>query len=312
MPNISRIHSSDSQIFFNGERIVGAQSSSLEIKKSKQDIPELGLFYEPSSIKTSNQTTNFNLTSLAILSGFNPFETGSFISVDKNQIRLIDTAGEMIVQDSYLTSCDLNIALNEIPSISTSFEADHVTFDAGTYLSPQIDQTTDSNVKYYRPQEIEVITDFEEGVSSNSFCLESVSLSVPISRSPINKMGKFSPSMRYPSLPTRGSLNFKINKTDLVDIDLSPLVLDKGSMSIALKGRNGGSNQGYISTYSVSGCSFISASESKGLDGNTSLDFTYDFPLTKKPVTVTNGLISLGNCELWENPENWISDMIWC
>ena len=256
-----RVHSSDSQVFFNGDRITGAQSSELNINKKKEDLLSLGEYTFTDKILRSNQTHEYQINVLAIESGFNLFETGNFLSIDEQEFVLKDPAGQMTLSGVYMTSCSLNVDLGEIPETSFSFEVNDVIFDTGTRLTPQLDQTNDTGVIYYRPQELTVSkTNFDEGVTTEDFCIQSVSLSVDIPRNAINKMGSYNTNIRYPQLPQNGTLSFDILKRDLVGIDLSTLVLDTGTMNIKL------SNNGRSALYAIDNCAFIGASERLSLN----------------------------------------------
>ena len=98
-----------------------------------------------------------------------------------------------------------------------------------------------------------------------------------ISRESRNRLGSRTPEFRYPTMPVDGSLNVSFLKNSVTGIDLSPLVVDTGTISIDLKDNDGLTRM----SYPMKQCSLKSVSEAVDLDGNNTINFSYVFCVKK-------------------------------
>lgn len=290
MPQVTRIDSSDVQVFFDDLRITGIQSSSIEASREYQDIRELGNLSNTDKILTSNQSPTVNFDYLAIQNGYDPFDTqNGLLNIDKKEIKIKDLAGETFVSGCYLDSCSLNLSVGQVAAGSVSFVADSLFYNEQNALTFN-DQTNDSNVNLFRPQEITIsgAPDYSEGIDGCSpdgcsFCIQSASISVNIARQAVNRVGERVPFMRYPTLPINGEVTFETIKTNITGIDLTPIILEKGSLFFDLKN----DSNDYFTNYEIKDCSLISISESESVDDNVSVSFSYEFPLNNNSIVVT-------------------------
>ena len=69
--------------------------------------------------------------------------------------------------------------------------------------------------------------------------------------------------------------NFSVIKNQVTGINMTNLVLDKGTITIDLQDNEGASTMDFV----TSGCSLESVSESLGIDGNVTMDFSYIFSI---------------------------------
>jgi hypothetical protein len=294
MPTVSRVHSSDSQIFVNNVKLTGIQSFSIDSSRDFTELPALGSLGTVDRIMNSNQTIGVSLNFIpadnkALLGGerdvndpFFSHTTGGLISVDNFDLKFKDIAGQTEVGNCYLTSYSIKGAVNEMVNGSIAYEGDVITFNTGTY-STYSDQS-DDDYTVFRPQEITINTDLKEGVNTSSYCIQSFDFTVPIQRTPVKRLGQRTPSFRYPTFPVNGDLKFSILKNKLTGCDLSPLVLEKGNITINLNDLG----KDTIVEYNLSNCSLVSVSESQDLDSNATFDFGYTFSADS---TLTRNLV---------------------
>jgi hypothetical protein len=290
MPSVTRVHSSDTQISIDDVVITGVQTKNLEINREYQDLNSLGSLSNKNKILTSNQTVGINLDYLVVHSGFDPFNSvAGLLNVDKQEIKILDTTHEFIASGAYLQSCSLDMSVGDTPRGSVSYEADEISYNDQVFLT-QLDQTEDQNVNLFRPQEITVSKSigFEDGVEGCDggvcgFCIQSASISVSLNREPVNRVGEMVPRMRYPSLPINGEVSFEAIKTNMKDVDISSLVLEKGDLIFDLKR----SAKDYSLQYEIKDCSLTSVTEGLDLDGNATISFSYEFPLNNTGIIVT-------------------------
>ena len=291
---VTRVHSSDCQVFvpdfFNNlrERLPLVQSLSISTSKDVTDLQPLGQFCYTDKILNSNQTTELSLDHLIStgVSGVNPFykfqeQQEGFLSVSTTRFKVKDNAGESLISGAYLNSYNLNGAVGDVVGGSLGYEADTITFNAENTLT-DADESDDNLSQYnvFRPRNISIATTAglaSEGIESSALNIQSFALSVNINRESKNRIGSRIPALRYPVLPAEGSLSFSVIKNQVTGINLSNLVLEKGTIEIDLRDDEDNS----VMNFTTSGCSLMDVSESFALDGNATLDFSYDFSIKK-------------------------------
>jgi hypothetical protein len=291
MPAAKRVNYSDVQVFFDSTRILGVQSKDIQAERQFQEVNPLGKLSNLQKILTSNQTSNLTFSILVLENGFDPIETlDGLLNIDTIDIKIIDLTSETLATGCYLQSYSLNISVGEIPNFSVTYDADSISYNEQGALTYE-DQTEDQNVQYFRPQEVKVYGDsnYTEGIKSCdqieecSVCLQSVNISLDLNRTPVNRIGSFLPRMRYPTLPINGSIDFSAFKKDIKGIDLSSIVCEKGSLFFNLESKFGGGGK----YYEIKDCTLTSVNESVEVGGDTTINFSYQFPLTKDSIEVT-------------------------
>jgi len=278
-----RIHSSDIQLFVDDQRIPSVTSLSISSPKSVVDIQRLGASHSVDRILTSNQSTTLtydvNLTTGA--TGIDPIysyqhmESG-FLSTGFFEFKAKDTVGVTTISGASLTSYSINGSVGAIVKGSSSYEGDGAIFtDAGALTS----ESNDIFEGFFRPEDIEITssTNGDEGLDSASLNIQDFSISVSLQKNPVTRLGTRVPQYRYPQMPAQGTLNFNVLKTDVTGINISSLVCESGVITIDLKDRDNESVLDFI----TSGCCLESVEESTSLDDNTSVSFSYYFPIIK-------------------------------
>ena len=287
---VTRVHSSDTQVFVEDIRISGVQSVSFDTSKQVNEIRNLGYHQVTDRLLTANQTTNFSMDYHVVEGGtaFDPFFsfTGNagfndLISVDKYNIKIKDNAGENEIEGAYLSSYSLNLSVGEIPSVSISYEADSISYDPDNAITSELSDSYNT----FRPAEISVSTTktdppYTPELQVESFPIQNASLNFSIPRTTTTRVGKRTPERRYPTFPLNGEISFSVIKNQVTGLDVSSLILSKDKINITLD-----KNSGNTVTFSINDCSLVSAAESTDLDGNSSIDFNYNFALTNNSLT---------------------------
>lgn len=287
---VTRVHSSDTQVFVEDIRISGVQSVSFDTSKQVNEMRNLGYHQVTDRLLTANQTTNFSMDYHVVEGGtaFDPFFSftgvagfNDLISVDKYNIKIKDNAGENEIEGAYLSNYSLNLSVGEIPSVSISYEADSISYDPDNAITSSLSDS----YNVYRPAEISVSTTktdppYISELQAENFAIQNASLSFSIPRTTTTRVGKRVPERRYPTFPINGEISFSVIKNQVTGLDMSSLILSKDKINLTLD-----KNSGNTITFSIDDCSLISAAESTDLDGNSSIDFNYNFALTNDSLT---------------------------
>ena len=279
-----RIHSSDIQLFVGLETSVpipAVTSLSVSSPKSVVDIQRLGASHSVDRILTSNQSTTLsydvNLTTGA--TGIDPIYSyqhmqSGFLSTGFFDFKVKDKVGTTTISGATLTSYSIDGSVGDIVKGSTTYEGNAAIFTSDETLDSE---TNDIFGGFFRPEDIEItsVTNGDEGIDSATLNIQNFSISVSLEKKPITRLGTRVPQYRFPQMPAQGSLSFDVLKTKATGINISSLVCESGAITVNLKGD---SNQSVLD-FTTSGCCLDSINESTSLDGNTSLNFSYYFPI---------------------------------
>tara|TARA_R110002020_G_scaffold92416_4_gene223760 strand:+ start:4425 stop:5156 length:732 start_codon:yes stop_codon:yes gene_type:complete len=208
------------------------------------------------------------------------------LSIESYKFMARDNAGQTLISGAYPVSYELRGSVGDVVSATTKYDADTVTFNADHPLDSTDDFPQDllANLPVFRPQNISITTNNTpfvrdklptEAMDSASLNIQDFTLSATVSREPKTRIGSRIPSFRYPTLPANGTLNFSVIKNQVTGINMANLVLDKGAITIDLQDNEGNSTMDFV----TSGCSLESVSESLGIEGNETMDFSYIFSI---------------------------------
>jgi hypothetical protein len=280
-----RVHSSDIQLFVNDQRIPAISSVSVNSSKSLTDIQRLGASHVVDRILTSNQSTtlDYDLIVTTGATGIDPIYDyqqmhSGFLSTGSFEFKTKDTAGVTTISGASLTSYQIKGSVGNIVNGSASYVGDGAISTSAGALTAD-DQSTDFFEGFFRPEDIEITTttNGDEGIATSSLNIQNFSISVSIDKTPVTRLGTRVPKFRYPQTPSQGSLDFNISKTSVTGINISSLVCESGVIKIDLKDIN---NQSVLD-FTTSGCCLESVEESTSLDDNTTVKFSYYFPIIK-------------------------------
>ena len=281
---VDRIHSSDIQLFIDGSRIPAVNSLSLSTPKEVVDIQRLGTAHITERVLSSNQTTTLQMEMLLTTgaTGVDPFyqfqqRHGGFLTTGKFDFQVKDTAGSTVMNDASLTSYSINASVGELIRGNATYLGVGATFSDGDAISID-DQSNDDFIKgFMRPQKIQITTttNGQEGINTESLHIQDFSISVDLPRKNVTRIGQRNPSFRYPELPAGGSIEVSMIKNSVTGLDLSSLVCETGVIKIDLKDDLGNSLMDFV----TSGCCLENVDESTSLDDNTTINFSYYFPI---------------------------------
>ena len=226
-------------------------------------------------------------------------------------------AGDTVIGigNCYLSNYSVDMAVGSIPTVSVSMEGANVRSDttAAAIDSPAIDQSAGTSmagtvslpdpstgvsaIAALRPGDITLsLTNFdgdtvaEVNDSAGDAHVQSVSISVPLSRSPISRLGSRFPFAREVDFPVSVSMSVSaiMNETvayNLVDkLDASPK-----AATVTLKNKDG--DQTVI--WTLSGAKVDSESISSSIGSNKTVDITLSTQVGG-PKDITNGLYMSG------------------
>ena len=281
---IERIHSSDVQLFVNDQRVPAVESLNLSSSKELTDIPRLGFSHITERMLNADQSTEIDIgiylttgnTGVSPFYGPQQMQSG-FLSTGKFDFKVKDKLGVTTISGGALTSYSLEGSVADIVRGRTSYEGDGAIFTSVGALTDE-DASTDAFGGFFRPKDIEITsTNGDEGIATASLNIQDFSLSVDTSRASVTRLGTRVPRFRYPQLPSNGTLSFNIIKNKITGLNLSSLVCESGTIKIDLQDDDGNS----VLDFTTSGCCLESVDESNSLDDNTTLSFSYYFPIIK-------------------------------
>ena len=241
------------------------------------------------------------------------------------------TFGVIGVGNGFVTSYGFSASVGEIPSASVSVEASNLRFDTSGsgFQDPAIDSagnavsstvelplstTGDLQAFAIRPGDIEVnfgTAELQQGgallpgmtaTESNrdgKACVQSVSIDLPMSRTPLQCLGSIFPKSRELDLPISTTLTVNANVSDISSGDLNSLLCSdaqKRNITVKLRSRCGNkdTDADNIMTFGFSGAQLDSQSMSSSIGDNKSVDMTFSAQIGG-PEDATNGLFISGS-----------------
>ena len=234
--------------------------------------------------------------------------------------------GVIGVGNGYLTSYTFDASVGEIPTASVSVEASNLRFDTKStgFANPAIDFSDGEEVggsaisitgsstgalsaAAIRPGDI--VVDFGSsklqqggallnGMSdigdSGVACVQSVSLDLPLSRTPLQCLGSVFPKSRELDLPINSTLTVSANLADISSGTLNGLLcgdIDSRDITITLKNRCG---EDTSMIYQFKGATLDSQSMSASIGDNKTVDLTFSTQVGG-PQDTTNGIFISGS-----------------
>lgn len=285
MPSATRVHSHESQVYIDNTLIRGVQSFSYDQGKNTEAIRKLGSYKTMDFVLNSDQPIDTSIEFILnnhILSRTNNYL--KLLTSTESTIQLKDVTARTTFSKANLTSFSLDFNVGSLALGSYNYQCDSLTVDSSNSL---IDLDLDSSkINIFRPQDISVTSNFNEGLSSSSFAIQGINISTDISREPTVRVGQRGAIRRYPVLPSEGSLTISIIKNNVDDtMDLSKLVTEKGDFTFLMSETAlGTASTNPNLNIKVYNCFLDSVNHSHDLDGNASLNFVYTFPIANDSI----------------------------
>jgi len=237
--------------------------------------------------------------------------------------------GVIGVGNGFVTSYGFSASVGEIPSASVSVEASNLRFDEkssgipnpgidpsdGTALAGTVDvpnsTTGDLQAFAIRPGDIAVSFGSEAltqggailpgmgNGTSGTACLQSVSIDLPMSRTPLQCMGSVFPKSRELDLPISVTLTANANVADITSGDLTSLLCDPAQerdITVTMRSQCGdkANNDDSLMIFTLKGATLDSQSMSSSIGDNKSVDLTFSAQVGG-PQDTTNGLFISGS-----------------
>ena len=222
--------------------------------------------------------------------------------------------------NAFLTDYSLDLSVGSLPTVSVSMECSNINSDIGisgsggsysgielpsvnitdgTVISgdailPQTIQSGESDITALRPGDVTInigsldnfaISDISGG--NETIHVQSASLSVPLSRSPIQRLGTRFAYARTVDFPVNATLSVNAIVNEVTAQNLSTIIDDASfdQISLTLKGSDGLPRM----TYTLKGCKLDSESFSSSIGSNKSVDLTFSTQIGGNNDTV-NGI----------------------
>jgi hypothetical protein len=212
------------------------------------------------------------------------------------------------IGNAYLSDYTLDLAVGSLPTVSVTMEGANINSDttlvtAGGAISgiqsPAINPQNGSilyqngivvlkpansgasNISALRPGDVTVdITNFDGtglsdlSSSSEAIHIQSASLSIPLSRSALQRLGTKFPYARAVDFPVTASLSINAIVNEITATNLANILDDQSEkdITLTLKGPDGSSNK---MVYTLRGCKLDSESFSSSIGSNKTVDLTF-------------------------------------
>jgi len=227
------------------------------------------------------------------------------------------TADDVLgIGNAYLTDYTLDLSVGSLPTVSVSFEAANIQSSAGDAIgNPAVDQVNGAAVAgnitvpnaisgtsstiALRPGDISIDlnnidtqTVVDIGTpDSDSAHIQSASLSIPLSRSPLQRLGTKFAYARSVDFPVQATLSVNAIVNELKAKELTAIIDDESSKTITLTLKDETGADSII--YKMKGAQIVSESFSSSIGSNKSVDLTFATSLSG-PNDTTNGVFCSG------------------
>ncbi len=219
-----------------------------------------------------------------------------------DDVRAVSSAGIIGIGNGYITSYTVDASVGEIPSASVSVEGANIRFEQGVSAAsnPAIDVTDGSPIAgtvtipagstgtlsaaALRPGDVTISFGASNlqmggailpGMAGDTANVQSFSLDMPLSRTPLNRIGNAFPFSRELDFPINATLSVNANLTSLSAGALRELICsdaDSRDITITMKNRCGSSTS---ITYVMKNAQLDSQNMSSTIGDNKSVDLTF-------------------------------------
>lgn len=228
--------------------------------------------------------------------------------------------------NAFLSDYTVDLAVGSLPTVSVSMECSNINSDTAlggdgteitTISSPAVDVTNGdpysstnislaeptsgvSTLTALRPGDIQVDITSLDGVAlsdltgpdtEDAIHIQSASLSIPLSRSPLQRLGTRFNYARTVDFPVNATLSVNAICNDVTQKNLATILNDNAGyqVTVTLKDKNSAAKM----TYTLKGCRIDSESFSSSIGSNKSVDLTFSTQIGGTNDT-TNGVFANG------------------
>ena len=229
------------------------------------------------------------------------------------------------IGNAFLTDYTLDLSVGSLPTVSATFEAANirstdnvsgtltpaVTITGGNQARPDTDiivlpsgNTGQSDQIAIRPGDIsvsiasaqgDVIVDIDDS-DNDSMHIQSASLSIPLSRSPLEKLGTKFAYARVVDFPVQATLSVSAIVNEVTARNLATVIDQTGvhTLDLSLKNTEGDSTTQAMN-YRIKGAELVSESFSSSIGSNKSVDLTFTTSIGGVGDTVNGVFVSGAN-----------------
>jgi hypothetical protein len=255
-------------------------------------------------------------------SGQNFYITTVAEGLDATGVTALDSA--IGIGNAFLSNYSLELAVGALPTVSVSMEASNINCDKAFaaisggisgFASPAINpadgislgltgflkpaNTGASVISALRPGDITIdISSFDGNVisdlsgSSEAIHIQSASLAIPLSRTPLQRLGTKFAYSRAVDFPVKATLSVSAILNESSAVDLSTIINDSSrkAITLTLKGPDGTSNR---MIWTLKGCTLDSESFSSSIGSNKSVELSFSTQIGG-PNDLVNGVFLSG------------------
>lgn len=278
----------------------------------------LGFFV---SNTTDNSEKSFISGFLADGDGKNFYVTTVPEGKDANGIAVSGAANDAIgIGNAYLTDYTVDLSVGSLPTVSVSFEAANINSSAGNALeTPAVSQASGTKLHAglasvmlpnaasgnaggeiaLRPGDVTIdISTFDgqtivdiDPLDTDGAHIQSASLSIPLSRSPLERLGTKFAYARSVDFPVQASLSVNAIVNEVTSRNLADVINDESTKTVTLTLKNEAGSTAM--KYTMKGAQLVSESFSSSIGSNKSVDLTFTTSVGG-PDDVTNGVFASG------------------
>ena len=207
------------------------------------------------------------------------------------------------IGNAFLTDYTLDLSVGSLPTVSATFEAANIrsTDNVSGMLTPAVTitggnqarendepivlpsgNTGQSALVALRPGDIavkigdaqgDVMVDIDDGDPSEAVHIQSASLSIPLSRSPLEKLGTKFAYARVVDFPVQATLSVNAIVNEVTSKNLASVIDQTGVHTLDLELKSESSSVAML--YRIKGAELISESFSSSIGSNKSVDLTF-------------------------------------
>ena len=231
-----------------------------------------------------------------------------------------DTKTTISLGNGFLSDYSIEASVGSIPSASVTIEGFNMKADEGTTglkipgvtledgtpitnreFSLPDGSTGDHGLAALRPGDLELQIPSDAGLivntsgedSGTSFHVQSVNFSVPMSRTPIERLGSVFPYVRVPDVPLNASFTMNALVADIGTGNLAVLIDNEVKRDLKVKMKDPSDNSTTM-TFEIKGALLDSESFSSDIGGNKTVDLTFSTQVGG-PEDTENGVFISGS-----------------
>lgn len=237
---------------------------------------------------------------------------------DANGVTVSGAANDVIgIGNAYLTDYSLDLSVGSLPTVSVSFEAANINSTAGNVIeTPAVSQASGTKLDgivglptatsgnaggeiALRPGDVTVdITSFDgqtivdiDPADTDGAHIQSASLSIPLSRTPLERLGTKFAYARSVDFPVQATLSVNAIVNEVTARNLADVINDESTKTVTLTLKNEAGSTAML--YTMKGAQIVSESFSSSIGANKSVDLTFTTSVGG-PDDTTNGIFASG------------------